>query len=83
MRTSALIALTLPLAAAEPQAARPAARPANTDTMPAGSFCCWVYEMASSQSVTISRAVATNQRRAAQRPAEVVVIDKVTVPTSD
>jgi quinol monooxygenase YgiN len=33
MRTSALIALTLPLAAAEPQAARPAARPANTDTM--------------------------------------------------
>ena len=30
MRTSALIALTLPLAAAEPQAARPAARPANT-----------------------------------------------------
>jgi hypothetical protein len=29
----ALIALTLPLAAAEPQAARPAARPANTDTM--------------------------------------------------
>ena len=33
MRTSALIALTLPLAAAEPQAARPAARPANSDTM--------------------------------------------------
>ena len=33
MGTSALIALTLPLAAAEPQAARPAARPANTDTM--------------------------------------------------
>ena len=33
MRTSALIALTLTLAAAEPQAARPAARPANTDTM--------------------------------------------------
>jgi hypothetical protein len=29
MRTSALIALTLPLAAAEPQAARPAARPAK------------------------------------------------------
>ena len=33
MRASALIALTLPLAAAEPQAAGPAARPANTDTM--------------------------------------------------
>jgi len=31
--TAALIALTLPLAAAEPQAARPAARPPNTDTM--------------------------------------------------
>jgi quinol monooxygenase YgiN len=31
--TVALIALTLPLAAAEPQAARPPARPANTDTM--------------------------------------------------
>ena len=29
--TAALIALTLPLAAAEPQAARPAARPPNTD----------------------------------------------------
>jgi quinol monooxygenase YgiN len=31
--TAALIALTLPLAAAEPQTARPPARPANTDTM--------------------------------------------------
>jgi quinol monooxygenase YgiN len=31
--TLALIALTLPLAAAEPQTARPPARPANTDTM--------------------------------------------------
>ena len=31
--TAALIALTLPLVAAEPQAARPAARPANTNTM--------------------------------------------------
>jgi quinol monooxygenase YgiN len=31
--TAALLALTLPLAAAEPQTARPAARPANTDAM--------------------------------------------------
>jgi len=31
--TAALIALALPLMAAEPQAARPAARPANTNTM--------------------------------------------------
>ena len=31
--TAALIALTLPLMAAEPQAPRPAARPANTDTL--------------------------------------------------
>ncbi len=31
--TVALIALTLPLAAAEPQGGRPPARPANTDTM--------------------------------------------------
>jgi quinol monooxygenase YgiN len=31
--TAALIALTLPLMAAEPQAGRPPARPANTDTM--------------------------------------------------
>jgi len=31
--TAALIVLTLPLAAAEPQSARPAARPPNTDTM--------------------------------------------------
>ena len=31
--TAALIALTLPLMAAEPQAVRPAPRPANTDTM--------------------------------------------------
>jgi len=31
--TAALLALTLPLMAAEPQASRPAARPANTDTM--------------------------------------------------
>ena len=31
--TAALIALTLPVLAAEPQSARPAARPANTDTM--------------------------------------------------
>jgi len=31
--TAALIALTLPLAAAEPQGSRPPARPANTDTM--------------------------------------------------
>ncbi len=30
---TALIAFTLPLAAAEPQGARPPARPANTDTM--------------------------------------------------
>jgi len=33
MRTSALIALALPLAAAERQAGKPAARPPNTDTM--------------------------------------------------
>jgi quinol monooxygenase YgiN len=31
--TTALVALALPLMAAEPQAARPPARPANTDTM--------------------------------------------------
>jgi quinol monooxygenase YgiN len=31
--TAALIVLSLPLAAAEPQTARPPARPANTDTM--------------------------------------------------
>ena len=31
--TTALLALSLPLMAAEPQAARPAARPANTNTM--------------------------------------------------
>ena len=31
--TAALLVLTLPLAAAEPQASRPAARPANTDAM--------------------------------------------------
>jgi quinol monooxygenase YgiN len=31
--TAALLVLTLPLAAAEPQAGRPAARPANTNTM--------------------------------------------------
>ncbi|MFM1887131.1 MAG: hypothetical protein RL026_2288 [Pseudomonadota bacterium] len=31
--TAALIALSLPAMAAEPQPARPAARPANTDTM--------------------------------------------------
>lgn len=31
--TAALIALTLPLMAAEPQAGRPPARPANADTM--------------------------------------------------
>ena len=31
--TAALIALTLPLAAAEPQAAKPPARPPGTDTM--------------------------------------------------
>jgi quinol monooxygenase YgiN len=31
--TAAAIALTLPLMAAEPQAGRPAARPANTNTM--------------------------------------------------
>ncbi len=31
--TAALIALTLPLTAAEPQSARPPPRPANTDTM--------------------------------------------------
>jgi quinol monooxygenase YgiN len=33
LATAALLALTLPLMAAEPQAVRPAARPANTDTM--------------------------------------------------
>ena len=31
--TAALLVLTLPLAAAEPQTGRPAARPANTDAM--------------------------------------------------
>ncbi len=31
--TAALVALTLPVLAAEPQAARPAARPANANTM--------------------------------------------------
>jgi len=31
--TAALLSLALPLMAAEPQAGRPAARPANTDTM--------------------------------------------------